>query len=410
MNRIHAVDRPNSPYLKLGVSKRTFMMSLDTYPVLILPEFVLDYLKSKGKTSQTFASSVSPSFVPTVRRRTFTQTQLQHIEWFLHKLFLGILALLLFVFVSRLFVGIDSSELLLWLIILIFFLLGRWGGLKIIDYCRSIQQQDKQRFEELYWKHNRANNERLRQEQAKKLRRQVILRNELLGKIRRLPTVRSGITVGNRLQRGEIKIEAPKGVSEAHLAKFLHQYFSDCQIGEEYFAIEGTKVGYTTDFSIIEPTTGIGIDLEVDEPYEGKFKQPHHCTDNAKDRNRNKYLVERGWIVLRVSEFQVVSQPEAVCKLIAKIIHRLSDRSKYLEALAAFPDLIADNTWNSVGVSNMVYRKYRERYLDRYGIYAYDAGRERRNAADYAAKQQQQRREARARKRANLRAWRRRNN
>ena len=27
VNRIHAVDRPNSPYLKLGVSKRTFPMS-----------------------------------------------------------------------------------------------------------------------------------------------------------------------------------------------------------------------------------------------------------------------------------------------------------------------------------------------------------------------------------------------
>lgn len=384
-------------------------MSLETYPVLILPEFALDYLKSKGKTVQTFTSSAPEPFVPTARRRTFTKSQLQNIERFTHKLFLAILGLLLVVFVSRLLSGLDYAELMLWVVTFAFLLFGGWGSLKIIDYCYLIQQRDEQRFEELYWKQNRANNERLRQEQAKKLRRQVILRNERLGKIKRIPVVHSGITVGDRLVRGEIKTEAPKGVSEAYLLKFLLKYFSDCQICEEYFAIEGTKVGYTTDFSIIEPTTGIGIDLEVDEPYEGKSKQPHHCTDNPKDRNRNKYFVERGWIVLRVSEFQVVSQPESVCKLIAKVLYRLSDKSEYLDPLAAFSDLIPDNTWNSVGVRNLVYRKYRERYLDQYGIYAYNEERERRNAVDFAAKQKQQQKEARARKRANLRAWRQKN-
>ncbi|MGB5637127.1 MAG: hypothetical protein WBM86_30690, partial [Waterburya sp.] len=67
------------------------------------------------------------------------------------------------------------------------------------------------------------------------------------------------------------------------------------------------------------------------------------------------------------------------------------------------------NTWNSVGVRNMVYRKYRERYLDQYGIFAYDEERERRNAAEFAAKQKQREKETRARKRANLRAWRKKN-
>ncbi|MGB5632647.1 MAG: hypothetical protein WBM86_07725, partial [Waterburya sp.] len=314
-------------------------MSLETYPVLILPEFVLDYLKSKGKPVQSLISAASEPFVPTVRRRTFTKSQLQSLEGITHKLFLGILGGTLFVFVSRLLLGLNYSELILWVVTFVFLLSGGWGGLKIIDYFYLIQQRDEQRFEELYWKQNRANNERLREEQAKKLRRQVILRNERLGKIKRLPTVHSGITVGDRLVRGEIKAEAPKGVSESYLAKFLHKYFGDCQICEEYFAIKDTEVGYTTDFSIVEPTTGIGIDLEVDEPYEGRTKQPHHCTDNSKNRNRNRYLVERGWIVLRVSEFQVVSQPESVCKLIAKVFYRLTDNSKYLEPLAAFSDL-----------------------------------------------------------------------
>ena len=76
-------------------------MSLETYPVLILPEFALDYLKSKGKTVQTFTSSAPEPFVPTARRRTFTKSQLQNIERFTHKLFLGVLGLLLVVFVSR---------------------------------------------------------------------------------------------------------------------------------------------------------------------------------------------------------------------------------------------------------------------------------------------------------------------
>lgn len=383
-------------------------MSLETYPVLVLPEFVLDYLKNKNKLTTNLLPAANKPFVVTQRRRIFSQMQQQWVKRIWQGLF-GTLGAILFLGLIWSWLGGDPTSTISWAGFLIVSLLLYWGGMQFLKYCSQVQLREHQRAEELYWQQNQANNERLRQESRAKLRRKIVLRNERNGKLKRSLPKSRGIVAKDSLVRGEIKGDAPKGVSEAYLAKFLQQYFSDCQICEDYFAIEGTNLGYTTDFSIIEPTTGIGIDLEVDEPYEGRYKQPHHCTDDGKDRRRNNYLVERGWIVLRVSEFQVVSQPESVCKLIAQILDRLSIKSHYLEPLSSFPDLKYDPTWNSVGVRSMVYRQYRERYLDKYGIFAYDEKREQRNAEELVAKKKQARKDAKKRKRANLKAWRQKN-
>lgn len=57
----------------------------------------------------------------------------------------------------------------------------------------------------------------------------------------------------------------------------------------------------------------------------------------------------------------------------------------------------------------MIARKYRERYLDQAGIFKYDEQRERQNAIAYQEEQKLKRTEAKKRKRANLKAWRQRN-
>ncbi|MDD3744267.1 MAG: hypothetical protein PHX54_11640, partial [Lentimicrobiaceae bacterium] len=45
------------------------------------------------------------------------------------------------------------------------------------------------------------------------------------------------------------------------------------------------------------------IDIEIDEPYAGITRQPTHCKGD--DTMRDIYFVDRGWIVIRFSEYQV---------------------------------------------------------------------------------------------------------
>lgn len=134
-------------------------------------------------------------------------------------------------------------------------------------------------------------------------------------------------------------------------------------------------------FSLVDRVWGLGIDLEIDEPYEGKFKTPHHCTNNSKDRERNEFMLAKGWIVLRVSEYQVVHQPESVCKLVTQIFKSVVGGESYQWTIfPGVPRLTPDPMWNSVGVKQMIARKYRERYLDKAGIFKYDEQRERAQA------------------------------
>lgn len=383
-------------------------MSLQTYPILILPSNLVEQLqRCSSSCSPESASQKNKQFLPTRKRSTIDSFRLRLLIRICKWSGLFIFGALVTIFVGELLFQ-NVAGAFLWFSIAIASAVISWGVLQVLYYLEKLRALDEKNFEKLYWQQNLLNNQKLQKSNHDRYRQNIVSRNIESGKFKIAVSGKSE-GVAHSLTRGEIKGEAPKGVSEAYLAKFLQKYFADCQICEEYFAIKDSKIGYTTDFSIVEPSTGIGIDLEVDEPYEGRTKQPHHCTDNAKDRNRNKFLVERGWIVLRVSEFQVVSQPESVCKLVGKVLYRLSGKSHYIEPLLDVPDLKSDPTWNSVGVKNMVFRKYRERYLDKYGIFAYDEERERRNAADYAQQKLQALKNAKARKRKNLKAWPKRN-
>ena len=387
--------------------------SLPTYPLLILPERLREYLKTADppQKSESISQKIEP-FTPTVKKRGVSPRRLR----FLFVLWSNAIYCIYFVIAmsfayQAVFHAVDRDLFVLWGLVALGVVLLQWLGGMVLGYLYAVAVADEREYERQYWLHNQRNNEIHRQQQQQQMRRR---RSAVAKSIlqQRQQQRRSGsislaksegasdsLRYQEHLVRGEIKGEAPKGVSEAHLAKYLERYFSNCQICEEYFAIEGTKVGYTTDFSIIEPQTGIGIDLEVDEPYEGRTKQPHHCTDVKSDRLRNEYLLERGWIILRVSEYQVVSQPESVCKLIAQVLYRFTANPDYLDPLLEVSDLTSDLMWNSAEAQRMVNAKYRERYLDRYGIFAYDPAREERNLAQYKAQRQQAAKESLKRRR-----------
>lgn len=285
------------------------------------------------------------------------------------------------------------------LIIGVFFLVR-----SLLLRLQASRTKDSKFLADIYWDKNATNNQTYLKNSNSRIVQNFIRQNLQEGKLNFTAKTNES-KFNSQVERGQNIAMAQKGVSEKYLEGYLKQYFGDLEMTEDYFPLLEDKFGYTTDFSLIDSTSGLAIDLEVDEPYEGKFKTPHHCTDNSKDRVRNEFFLEKGWIVLRVSEYQVLNQPESVCKLIAQVLKKFTGNASYYQLLEQIPNLTPDMCWNSVGVKSMVFHRYREGYLDRSGIMKFDEVREAKNLAEH----QETLRLKRQLQRQNLKQWRKKN-
>lgn len=81
---------------------------------------------------------------------------------------------------------------------------------------------------------------------------------------------------------------------------------------------------YVTDFTYHDPLKNLHIEIEIEEPYTLRDKQPIHSKYCHKESVRNAHFNSRGWVVLRFAEEQVVKQPQECCDLIAAIADKLS--------------------------------------------------------------------------------------
>jgi hypothetical protein len=117
----------------------------------------------------------------------------------------------------------------------------------------------------------------------------------------------------------------PAGMGKHHgaglrsvFAQVLERYFPGQVQPSAYLPIPDFPHPYTTDCTL--EVDGLHIDIEIDEPYVWKTKEPHHCVDDFRDERRDQFFMERGWVVIRFSEKQVVTQPDACCGVIARTI------------------------------------------------------------------------------------------
>jgi len=158
---------------------------------------------------------------------------------------------------------------------------------------------------------------------------------------------------------------AQQGVSEKQFFIYLCRYFSGfydfCMGGE--FPIPGTSFRYTADFILVHQPTGLAIDIEIDEPYEGRTGKPHHCVDRGKDNQRNQFFLERNWVVIRFSELQVVKYPDACCKAIARIIAQITGDYRGLVQFGNVADLLPHKQWTVKEAIYMAKTKFRKSYL-----------------------------------------------
>ncbi|HAZ48836.1 MAG TPA: hypothetical protein DDW76_14810 [Cyanobacteria bacterium UBA11369] len=161
------------------------------------------------------------------------------------------------------------------------------------------------------------------------------------------------------------KKEVQQGVSEKQFFVYLCRYFSGfydfCMGGE--FPIPGTSFCYTADFILVHQPTGLAIDIEIDEPYDGRTGKPHHCVDRNKDNQRNRFFLERNWVVIRFSELQVVKYPDACCKAIARVISQIAGDYRGLAMLQNVVDLLFQKQWTTKEAIYMAKTKFRNSYL-----------------------------------------------
>ncbi|MBE9228508.1 hypothetical protein IQ264_24130 [Phormidium sp. LEGE 05292] len=155
---------------------------------------------------------------------------------------------------------------------------------------------------------------------------------------------------------------ARQGVSEKEFMQDLQRYFPTVMQGLE-FKIPRSKKCYSADFIILHHSSGIGIDVEVDEPYAGISKKPTHCWDDDSDYRRNQLFNEWSWIVVRFTEKQVVQAPLSCCKFIAQVIWEVTGERSYLELLESQPDLLPVKPWTIKEARQMAKQKYRQSYL-----------------------------------------------
>ncbi|MCC3589268.1 MAG: hypothetical protein JGK14_01165 [Microcoleus sp. PH2017_28_MFU_U_A] len=157
-----------------------------------------------------------------------------------------------------------------------------------------------------------------------------------------------------------------QGVSEKQFFVYLCRYFSGfydfCMGGE--FPIPGTSFRYTADFILIHKPTGLAIDIEIDEPYDGRTGKPHHCVDRNKDSQRNRFFLERNWVVIRFSELQVVKYPDACCRVIARVICQITGDYRGLVQLGNVADLLSHKQWTVKEATYMAKMRFRQSYLE----------------------------------------------
>ncbi|MEN9216467.1 MAG: hypothetical protein Q6K90_03980 [Gloeomargarita sp. HHBFW_bins_162] len=157
------------------------------------------------------------------------------------------------------------------------------------------------------------------------------------------------------------------GVTEPYLQSFLEQYFPGkihikLALGDP---IKTRKRPYEPDFTYIDENLNLYIDIEIDEPYyydaKNNVTKPYHINDEK----RNEFFLSAGWVVVRFSEYQVVTQPRSCCKQIAHVIAQVQQTSLAKE-WSSIPDLQPDPCWDETQAKHYIRQRTRYHYLKKH--------------------------------------------
>jgi hypothetical protein len=155
---------------------------------------------------------------------------------------------------------------------------------------------------------------------------------------------------------------ARQGSSEAMFGEYLRQYFPGMVHARLTLEIPNFDHPYTPDFAYIDERLNLHIDIEIDEPYVYHSRKPTHYLYADKDRRRNSFFKDRGWIIIRFSEKQVVCYPHSCCKTIAQQIAEITGDNLILRRFTNIPELQQQRQWTETEAIKMAEIGIRDKY------------------------------------------------
>lgn len=156
---------------------------------------------------------------------------------------------------------------------------------------------------------------------------------------------------------------AIRGWSEARFGDHLGRYFPGKIHSGLTLNIPDFDHPYTADFTYVDSSLKLYIDIELDEPYAYNTKEPTHYLGARKDDNRNNFFLGKGWLVVRFSEEQVVRHPKSCCKTVAQAITSVLGDDSVLNQFANVSNLQTMRRWTQSEAEDMAASNYRDRYL-----------------------------------------------
>ncbi len=170
---------------------------------------------------------------------------------------------------------------------------------KIEEYFRKLEYNKRELKDYNYKESQLTNPEIILPFRKRKLLNEIEKSRDIVFK-------RADILVNERKQSLDVKSSV--GFFNDYLCRYT-----------KYSNYKNIKISsYSTDIVILDNSSGLFINIEIDEPYDLKTKKPTHYDDI--DDRRNEALRVLGFLIIRFTENQVVNYPEYCVYIIGEVI------------------------------------------------------------------------------------------
>jgi very-short-patch-repair endonuclease len=160
-------------------------------------------------------------------------------------------------------------------------------------------------------------------------------------------------------EKGNIQIS--KGAAEDFFYSHLRSQFG-IKIHQNKMLQQG-NVKLFPDFTYFDKEKNIIIDIEIDEPYIGSNGEPIHYL-YSNDTWRNSFFNEKGWVVLRFAEEQIIKQPKNCCRLVNEVVQKYITIEPIVDVeLVEATGLSKVPSWTKEQAHRLAFRRYRFSYL-----------------------------------------------
>lgn len=123
-----------------------------------------------------------------------------------------------------------------------------------------------------------------------------------------------------------------KGYKENDFYNQIKSKITDITIENNvHMVIPNYNKPYEPDIVLFDKKLNLYIDIEIDEPYDGYYRYPTHCTNPEEeikqDDIRDLFFTESGWVVIRFTEKQVHCQANECIVYIQNVLNSIYNRN-----------------------------------------------------------------------------------